>query len=228
VLYPDGETLIVSSPETAELIAIDTSHDKEIKRVKVSFRPTALALRGPSLYAVGKGSSLLYVLDAQTGQAKKEIRVPGATLAQLACHPTSGPLFAAKDRYEILAVDTETGKVEKTEAEGNFLAVDLKGEFLYTGTQKPMKDILVLSRGPRKSVRVGVAKTNVNSSVVKYSLKYHPESGAPRGRSSSRAGSRRAQPAAGPDHEGRLYLIPLELTDDQKAELAKSFPASKG
>jgi len=360
VLSPDGDTLILSSPKTAELIYIDTSHDKEVKRVKVKFQPTALALRGPSLYAVGKGSSLLYVLEAQTGKAKKEIRVPGAKLAQLACHPTSGPLFAANDRYEILAVDTETGKVEKTVAEGNFLAVDLKGEFLYTGTQKPIKDILVLSRGPRKSVRVGVAKTNVNSSVVKYSLKskemepvamngspvqngrmlaispdgqkialvggggmvggdgkriyaipvldtsdletqlgqveigayptavafhpvlelgvaekgggsselmlfdagslapiktmdfktggggksdsglltfggrgtkllyYHPESGAPPRRSAARAGSRRAQPAAGPDHEGRLYLIPLELTDDQKAALAKSFPAPKG
>ena len=171
MLSPDGETLIVSSPKTAEIIYIDTSQDKEVKRVKVNFQPAALALRGPSLYAVGKGSSLLYVLDAQTGQPKKQIRVAGAKLAQLACHPSSGPLFAANDRYEILAVDTETGKVEKTVAEGNFLAVDPKGEFLYTGTQKPIKDILVLSRGPRRSVRVGVAKTNVNSSIVKYSLK---------------------------------------------------------
>jgi hypothetical protein len=359
VLSPDGETLIVSSPKTAEIIYIDTSKDKEVKRVKVNFQPAALALRGPALYALGKGSSLLYVLDAQTSQSKSQIRVPGAKLARLACHPSSGPLFATNDQFQILAVDTETGKVEKTVAEGNFLAVDPKGDFLYTGTQKPMKDILVLSRGPRQSVRVSVGKTNRNSSIVKYSLKskelepvamngdpvingrmlavspdgqrialvgaggmqgedgkhiyaipvldtsdletqlgqvetgaypaevafhpvlefgvaeksggkrelmlfdakslapiktmeftakgggrvdfglltfggrgtklvyYHPESGAPAGRSSSRAGSR-ARPAAGPDHEGRLYLIPLELTADQKAELAKAFPPGKG
>jgi hypothetical protein len=358
VLSPDGETLIVSSPKTAEIIYVDTSHDNEIKRVKLRFQPAALAMRGPSLYAVGKGSSLLHVLDAQTGQSKKEIRVPGAKLVQLACHPTSGPLFATNDRYEILAVDTETGNVEKTVAEGNFLAVDLKGDFLYTGTQKPIKDILVLSRGPRRSIRVGVAKTNVNSSVVKYSLKskemepvamngspvqngrmlavspdgqkialvggggmvggdgkrlyaipildtsdletqlgqvetgayptavgfhpvlelgvaeksggvlilfdagslapiktmefktggggksdsdlltfggrgtkllyYHPETNVPSGRPSARGGSRGKRPVGGPDHEGRLYLIPLELTDNQKAALAKSFPAPKG
>src|SRR5438445_10895318 len=62
VLDPDGETLIVSSPGTAEIISIDTSEGKESKRFKVDFQPTALALRGPSLYALGKGSSLLYVL----------------------------------------------------------------------------------------------------------------------------------------------------------------------
>ena len=171
VLSPDGETLIVSSPKTAEIIYIDTSKEKEVKRVKVKFQPAALALRGSSLYAVAKGSSLLYVLDAQTGQSKKQVRVPGEKLAQLACHPTTGPLFATNDQFEVLAVNTETGKLEKTEAQGNFLAVAPKGDFLYTGTQKPIKDVLVLSRGPRHSVKVGVAKTNINSTIVKYSLK---------------------------------------------------------
>lgn len=358
-LSPDGETLIVSSPKTAEIIYIDTSEDKEIKRVKVDFQPTALALRGPSLYAVGKGSSLIHVLDAQTGKSKNEIRAPGVKIVRLAGHATVGPLFATTDQFQILAVNTAAGKIEGTVAEGNFMAVDPKGEFLYTGTQKPINDVLVLSRGPRRSVRVGVRKTNLNSSIVKYSIKskklepvamnadpvqngrmmavsrdgrriavvggggvmgddrkrsyvipvldagdletevgqvetgpypseiafhpvldlgvaersgaaseltlfdakslapiktmgftakagarvefglltfggrgtklvyYYSESSAPTGRLSSRAGSR-ARPAADSDPVGRLYLIPLELTDDQKAELAKSFPARKG
>ena len=170
VLSPDGETLIVSSPKTTEIIYINTSEEKEIKRVKVKFQPAALALRGSSLYALSKGSSLINVLDAQTGQSKKQIRVPGEKLARLACHPSIGPLYATNDQYEVLAIDTETGKPEKTEAQGNFLAVAPKGDFLYTGTQKPIKDVLVLSRGPRRSVNVGVAKTNINSTIVKYSI----------------------------------------------------------
>jgi hypothetical protein len=367
VLSPDGETLIVSSTKTAELIYIDTLHDKEVKRVKVNFQPAALAQRGKMLYAVGKGSSLLYVLDAQTGESKRQIRVPGAKLVRLACHATRGPLFATNDKYQILAVNTEIDKVEPTAAEGNFLAVDAKGDFLYTGTQKPMRDVLILSRGPRKSVNVSVGKTNRSSSIVKYTLKpkelepvamngdpvdngrmlaispdgqriavvgaggmqggdgkriyaipvldtndletqlgqleigaypadvafhpvlefgaaektggttevmlfdarslasiktmefktkgggrsevelltfagrgtklvyYHPESGPPPGRAASRARARaRARTAPDPasdsasHHEGRLYLIPLELSDDQKAALTKSLPLGRG
>ncbi len=359
VLSPDGETLIISSPKTAEIIYIDTSKEKEIKRVKVNFQPSALALRGSSLYAVAKGSSVLYVLDAQTGKSKEQIRGPGETLVQLACHPSAGPLFATNDQFEVLALKMGTSKFEKTEAQGNFLAVDPKGDFLYTGTQKPIKDVLVLSRGPRNSVNVGVAKTNINSTNVKYSLKsekmepvamkgnaaingralavsrdgqkialaggggtqgksgkrvyaiavydtsdletklgevetgaypssvsFHPvldigvaeksggdrelllfdassftviktmafktkggaasEAGlltfggrgtkliyyppgapvAPRG--SSGRGASRARSEAGQDQQGQLHFIPLELTDDQKAALAKAFPATKG
>ena len=359
LLSPDGETLIVSSPKTAEIIYIDTSKEKEIKRVKVNFQPAALALRGSSLYAVAKGSSLLYVLDAQTGQSKEQIRVPGETLVQLACHPSAGPLFATNDQFEVLALKMGTSKLEKTEAQGNFLAVAPKGDFLYTGTQKPIKEVLVLSRGQRNSVNVGVAKTNINSTIVKYSLKaekmelvamkgnaaingralavspdgqkialvgaggmqgksgkrayaiavydtsdletqlgqvetgaypsdvsfhpvldigvaekfggdrelllfdarsfaviktmafktrggaaseaglltfggrgtkliyYPPGSPAASRNSPGRVGSR-ARSGSGQDQQGQLYLIPLELTDDQKAELARAFPPTKG
>ena len=172
VLRPDGETLIVSSPTTAELVYINTSEDKEIKRVKVDFQPAALALRGASLFAVAKGASMLYVLDAETGKVKKEIRVPGAKLSSLACHPANGPLFATNESYQVLAINTELGKVSKTPAEGNFLAVDpVRGDYLYTGTQKPMRDSLVLSRGPGNTVRVGVARSIRNSTVVKYAVK---------------------------------------------------------
>jgi len=58
-------------------------------------------------------------------------------------------------------------------------------------------------------------------------LVYYPSgSNAASGNSSGRGGSR-GRSGASQDQQGQLYLIPLELTDDQKAELAKSFPPSK-
>src|SRR5436305_2038127 len=114
VLAPDGETLIVSAPQNAELIYIDTTEAKELKRVKVDFQPGALALRSPSLFAVGKGSSLLYVLNAETGKVKKEIRVPGSKLARLVAHPSNGMLYATNDQYEVVAINVESGRVSKT------------------------------------------------------------------------------------------------------------------
>ncbi len=233
VLGPDGETLIVSSPKTAEIIYIDTSAEKEIKRVKVKFQPAALALRGSALYALSKGSSLINVLDAQTGQSRKQIRVPGEKLARLACHPATGPLYATNDQYEVIAIDTETGKSEKTEAQGNFLAIAPKGDFLYTGTQKPIKDVLVLSRGPRRSVNVGVTKTNINSSIIKYSLngkKIEPV--AMKGNASingralalSADGQKIAMVGAGglQGKDGkRTYAIPVYDTGDLETELGQ-------
>jgi DNA-binding beta-propeller fold protein YncE len=119
VLSPDGETLIVSSPKTAEIIYIDTSKEKEVKRVKVNFQPAALALRGSSLYAVAKGSSLLYVLDAQTGQSKEQIRVPGDKLVQLGLRPprewTAIKLAGQQHRFVILP---RTGSTGRTRAAG--------------------------------------------------------------------------------------------------------------
>ena len=58
-------------------------------------------------------------------------------------------------------------------------------------------------------------------------LIYYPSgSNAAAGKSPGRGGSR-ARLGAGQDQQGLLYLIPLELSDDQKAELAKFFPARK-
>jgi hypothetical protein len=172
VLLPDGETLVVSAPTAAELVFINTSEGQETKRVKVDFQPGALALRGSTLFALAKGSSLLFVLDINTGAVKKQIKVPGDKLAQLACHPSTGPLYASTEAFDVVSINPESGKVTKTAAKGNFLAVDpLKGDFLYTGTQKPIRDVLVMSKGPANSVRLGVAKANTNSLLVKYGIK---------------------------------------------------------
>ena len=58
-----------------------------------------------------------------------------------------------------------------TPVQGNFLAVDpANGEYLYTGTQKPIHEMLVLRRGPGNSVRANLAKTNQNSFLAKYAI----------------------------------------------------------
>ena len=71
----------------------------------------------------------------------------------------------------MLAINSETGRVTTTPAQGNFLAVDpASGEYLYTGTQKPIREMLVLRRGPGNSVRANVARTNQNSFLAKYAI----------------------------------------------------------
>jgi hypothetical protein len=64
------------------------------------------------------------------------IKIPDSKPIRLACHPSKGPLFVCTDFYAVLAINSETGRVTPTPAEGNFLAVDpANGEYLYTGTR---------------------------------------------------------------------------------------------
>jgi hypothetical protein len=171
IMSDDHETLIVSSPSSAELIFINTSDGTVTKKVKVDFQPGALALHGSSLCAIGKGSALVYVLDPKTGKIRKTIKIPDSKPIRLACHPSKGPLFVSTDSYAVLAINSETGRVTPTPAQGNFLAVDpANGEYLYTGTQKPIHEMLVLRRGPGNSVRANLAKTNQNSFLAKYAI----------------------------------------------------------
>jgi hypothetical protein len=171
IMSDDQETLIVSSPSSAELIFINTSDGTVIKKVKVDFQPGALALHGSSLCAIGKGSALVYALDPKTGKIKKTIKIPDSKPIRMACHPTKGPLFVTTDSFAVLAINSETGRVTPTSAQGNFLAVDpANGEYLYTGTQKPIHEMLVLRRGPGNSVRANVARTNQNSFLAKYAI----------------------------------------------------------
>jgi hypothetical protein len=171
VMSADGETLIVSSPSKAELIFINTSEGTVTKKFKVDFQPGPLALHGTALCAIGKGSSLVYVLDPTTGKVRKTIKVPDSKPIRLACHPSKGPLFVSTDSYAVLTINAETGRVSSTPAQGNFLAVDpASGEYLYTGTQKPIQQMLVLRRGPGNSVRANVSRTNQNSFLAKYAI----------------------------------------------------------
>ena len=166
----DHETLIVSSPSSAELIFINTSDGTVIKKLKVDFNP-ALALHGSSLCAIGKGSALVYCIDPKTGKIKKTIKIPDSKPIRMACHPTKGPLFVTTDSYAVLAINSETGRATPTPAQGNFLAVDpANGEYLYTGTQKPIHANASAQARAGNSVQANVARTNQNSFLAKYAI----------------------------------------------------------
>jgi hypothetical protein len=78
VMLPDGVTLIVSLPEQAKLVYLDTVAFKEIKRVDLTFKPAALAYQGKQLFAAVQGAALLHILDLESGEDKKEIKFPTA------------------------------------------------------------------------------------------------------------------------------------------------------
>ena len=93
--------------------------------------------------------SFLFELKQEGPRLDSTIKIPDSKPIRLACHPSKGPLFVSTDSYAVLAINSETGRVTPTPAQGNFLAVDpANGEYLYTGTQKPIHEMLVLRRGP--------------------------------------------------------------------------------
>ncbi|HVE42501.1 MAG TPA: tetratricopeptide repeat protein [Planctomycetota bacterium] len=134
----DNITLVVSIPSQGQLAYFDTLKDEELKRVTVDFRPGHLAVQGESLFATGVGSSIVYVLDLASGKVKKELKVPGEPLNQLACHPSKGLLYASNTKGEVVAIDPSSGTTTKTKAMGGFLAMDaVSGAYLYSGRTSP-------------------------------------------------------------------------------------------
>lgn len=172
VLLPDQQTLVVSDPTTANLIYIDTVGEKESKRVEVEFKPGALAVQGDKLYAAAQGSTKVHVLEAATGKDLKTITVPGAALGSLGCHPAKGLLYGVDTSGSVFSIDPAQGTATKTKAKGQMLAVDAaSGEFVYTGIQKPIKDVLVIQRQGGGGARVSLAKANRQALMLKYEVK---------------------------------------------------------
>jgi hypothetical protein len=154
VLLADQYTIVVSFPTDASLIYFDTAANKELKKVEVDFKPGAMAVRGDTLYVAATGTSMVYALDAATGKEKKSFKLSDGSIAKLACHPKTGPIFASTDDYYVHSIDPDSGKSKKTIARGYHLAVDpVDGKRLYTGTQPPVDDDLVLKIGPEGEIR---------------------------------------------------------------------------
>lgn len=170
VMTSDNVTLILSIPARAELMYFDTMADKESNRVSLDFKPKDMALCGKHLIVAQKGASILHVLDAETGKEIKEIRVPGEPLDHVAGAPERGPVFVSNARREIYAIDPIKGTAKKTSAVGQFVAVDAKGEFLYTGTQDPIRERLVIRRNGG-GVRASVQKTGRHAHIMKYDIR---------------------------------------------------------
>ena len=171
VMLPDNQTLVVSVTPEATLLYVDTAAEKELKRVDVDFKPTALALQGDKLFAAAAGSSAVHVLDAASGKEVKSVKTPGEPVQSLACHPSKGLLYAANDNNEILAIDPEQGTANKTKGKGQMLAVDsAEGKYVYAGIQKPIRDVLVFERGAGGKVTVSLDKADERALMLKYAV----------------------------------------------------------
>src|SRR5688572_26602932 len=69
---PDLAGLVVSQPESVELVYFNTLTEKETKRVEMPFPPGALCLRERVLFAAGKGAGVVYQLDLGTAKVVRE------------------------------------------------------------------------------------------------------------------------------------------------------------
>lgn len=144
VMTPDGITLIVAVPEEGRLIYYDTIKEVEEKRVDLDFKPMALALQGKTLFASSKGSAIVHALELETGKAKKEFDLRSDAIANLACHPSRGMVYASTENFDVYLLDPTKGTSLKTNARGYYLACDPKnGEFLYTGLQPRDRDEII-------------------------------------------------------------------------------------
>ncbi len=171
VLLGDQCTLVVSFPKDTSLIYFDTAANKELKKVEVDFKPGAMVVRGDTLYVAAAGTSLVYALDAASGKEKKTFKLADGSIAKLACHPKAGAIYASTDDYRIHSIDPDSGKVTKTIARGYHLAVDpVDGKRLYTGTQPPVDDDLVLKIGPDGEIRFYIDTWGRRAVMLAYTI----------------------------------------------------------
>jgi hypothetical protein len=167
----DQQTMIVAVPSWGKLVYIDTLAEKELKQVEVDFQPTLLAVQGNKLFAAVKGAPKIFVLDADTGKALKAIALPGEPLYSLGCHPSKGLLYAVNLNHEVYSIDPATGTHKKTKAKGQLLAIDPSGgDFVYTGIQKPITDVLVIQDAGGNKVKVSLAQANTRALMLKYQI----------------------------------------------------------
>jgi hypothetical protein len=171
VMTPDNKTLIVSSPASGSLVYFDTLAGKELKRVEMDFQPAALAIQGKKLFVAAKGASVVHVVDADSGKDVKEISTSGAPVQWLACHPEKGLVYASNANFDVFAINPDTGKAVLTKAKGGFLAMDtIEGKYLYTGIQKPIRDVLVVTPGAGKSMKLSLGRANRSAFLLKWSV----------------------------------------------------------
>jgi hypothetical protein len=118
VMTPDTRKLFVSLPSEGKLAYFDLMKDEEIKRLALDFRPSVMALQGKKLIVATQGSPVLHVLDLESLQELKSIKLPGEPIQSLACHPTKGLIYALNFKYEVYSLDIVAGTGHKTKARG--------------------------------------------------------------------------------------------------------------
>jgi hypothetical protein len=171
VLAPDGVTLIVALGEQAQLVYFDTVAGKEVKRVDLDFQPGNLAVQSQTLFAATRGASAVHALDLDTRKAGKEFSLGSDAVANLACHPSRGLLYASTTGFQVYSIDSAGGAVTKTAAKGFFLAIDPEeGKFLYTGIQPPDRDEIEFREGPDGSFRIVRDMWGKRAMIMKYAV----------------------------------------------------------
>ena len=97
MVTPDLVHLVVSQPDSAELVFFDTVTEREARRIEVEFAPGALAFKDNSLFVAGKGSSIVYELDFKTAKVLREFSVAGDGISRR-CHRVSPGSHARGDK----------------------------------------------------------------------------------------------------------------------------------
>jgi len=175
VMMPDAVTLIVSQADRAELIYFDTVVEREVKRIAVDFKPTALAVQGETLFAASKGASIVYALDHRTGKQKKEISLGGDAVSNLACHPSKGLIYATTTTLEVYAIDPVAATATRTRATGNFIAVDpVEASSVFTAVQPPSEEEEIIIKDlPGNVIKIYWDRWGTRAFLLKYAVQGH-------------------------------------------------------
>lgn len=169
VMAADHKTLVVSVPSAAQLVYYDTLTDKELKKVDVEFQPSFLAAQGKKLFVATKGAATVHVLDLESGKELKVIKLAGAPIESLACHPDKGLVYASNGNLDVYSIDPATGKATRTRAKGQKLAVDpVDARAVYTGTSNPAKNVAIVQELPGKVLKIQMVKGTVRCLLLKF------------------------------------------------------------
>ena len=172
VVTPDLVTLIVSLPESAQLVFFDTVANIEQKRIDMDFKPGAMAIQGGILYVASHDGSGIYGLDLETGAVKSEFTLPANSIAQLACHREKGLLYASTADLSVFSVDPADGSVTKTAATGTFLAVDpVNGMTVYTGAQPRQAGVVLIIKEEEDVIRLIWDRWGCRAAILKCAVK---------------------------------------------------------
>jgi len=147
-ITPDYVTVVLSHPAEAKLAFFDTVTGKEARSLDLEFKPERLALRKDELFASQANSGQVFRVSLKSGEVTGKLAVSGEVVNALACHESSGPVYAATKSGAVYALDFAANSATKTTARGNHVAVDpLQHDVIYTGADGQLKDVVEISRG---------------------------------------------------------------------------------
>jgi hypothetical protein len=131
-LAPDNVTLAVGLTAKPELVYIDTTAGKELRRVAIEFQPGPMAWQDKFLFVCQKAGGVVHILEAGTGKEVATAKV-GSTVRTLACHPRHGLAFATNIKGELWMLNAKGRSMHIKAAKAHVAAMDPSdGKSLYT------------------------------------------------------------------------------------------------